>query len=256
MTETKQNLTGDSTKTMDYIIKHDFHQEIPYYVRLVDDKTFEEIYNPNFATRFKTRKDAKDFIDTYSSMERHSKIVDANKAIEHFDEWVKSGMISRTLNCINTSKSRPYNGESLVEVIDWWIYQKHHDDEIKFEHYQTWPGLYRISKHLWEAVAYHSKDYSERYITFELYTKKDGIFEEFETELNLVIDKVTHKVEDGYLVFPVLDHYLSEHGNSVCLLIHPETKKVKIASYYWSSGDEYSSLEEAFNYLKKERYYE
>lgn len=254
MTETKQNLTGDSTKTMDYIIKHDFDQEIPYYVRLVDDKTFEEIYNPKFATRFKTRKEAKDFIVTYSSMERHSKIVDANKAIEHFDEWVKSGMIIRTLNCINTSKSRPYNGESLVEVIDWWIYQKHHDDEIKFEHYQTWPELYSISKHLWEAMAYYNiNKHSERYITFELYTKKDGIFEEFETELNLVIDKVTYKDEDGYLIFPV---FAPRHSNSECLLIHPETKKVKINSYYRSSGDEYLSLEEAFNYLKRECYYE
>jgi hypothetical protein len=241
-------------KTMNYIIKHDFDQPIPYYVRLVDSKKFEEVYSPKFATQFETEKEAQEFIDTYSSVAEYSKIVDAATAIEEYDKWVESGTVRGTLRCINTTASRPYNGESLDEVIDWWIYQKHNDREIKSEHYQTWPNLYSISKHLWEVSAYNNKDYSEKYITFEIKTSKDGNFVEFEAELNKVMNMVTYKDGDGYLIFPIFDHYLSEHGNSVSLLIHPETNKVKIGGR-WKNED-FSSLEEAFNYMKRERYYE
>jgi len=240
---------------MNYIIKHDFRtSDLPYYVRLVDNKTFEEIYNPKFATRFNTKKEALEFINTYSSMAEFSKVVEASDAIDTYDKWANSGTVRRTLSCINTAKSRPYNGESLDEVIDWWIYQKHNDDEIKYKHYQTWPELYSICKHLWDVSAYHNGDYSELYIAFDIRTSRDGIFEEFEAELNKVIDKVTYKDDDGYLIFPVFDHYLSEHGNSVSLLIHPETKKVKVSGRW--RGEDFASLEDAFNYLKLERYYE
>lgn len=240
---------------MNYIIKHDFDQSTPYYVRLVDDTQFEEVYNPSFATQFNTQKKAKEWVNTYSSMADYSKIVESADAIAEYAKWFKSGTVRRTLSCINLSKSKPYNGEPLDEVIDWWIYQKHNDDEIKYEHYKTWPKLYSMSKHLWDVNGYHNRDYSEIYIGFEIYTKSNGKFEDFESEINQVIDKVTYKDDEGFLIFPVFDHYLSEHGNSVSLLIHPETKQVKIASGRWRQ-DDYVSLEDAFNYLKKERYYD
>jgi hypothetical protein len=244
-------------KIMNYIIKHDFDQSIPYYVRLVDSKKFEEVYSPKFATQFETEKEAQKFIDTYSSVAEYSKIVDAATAIEEYDKWVESGTVRGTRKCINTTVSRPYNGESLDEVIDWWIYQKHNDREIRYEHYKTWPNLYSITKHLFELQAYHNNnDYSEIFITFQISTPRDGKFTEFESELGKVMNRVTYKDDDGYLIFPIFDHYLSEHGNSVSLLIHPETTKVKIGRGRYSGGDEFSTLEEAFNYMKKERYYE
>lgn len=241
---------------MSYIIKHDFDQDIPYYVRLVGPKKFEELYNPKFATNFKTKKEAQEFVDKYSSMAEYSKIVDAVSAIDEYDKWVESGTVRRTLSCINTSMSRPYNGESLDEVIDWWVYQKHNDSKIKFKHYETWPELYSISKHLFSVNSYHNREYTEKYIAFEIKTPKDGNFIEFETELNMVLDKVTYKTDEGYLIFPIFDYFLSEHGNSVSLLIHPETKKVKIGKGRYSRDDEFASLEDAFNYMKQERYYE
>jgi hypothetical protein len=223
---------------------------------LIDNKTFDEIYNPKFATQFNSKKEAEQWINTYSSMADNSKIVETADAIEQFEKWVNSGTIRRTLSCINTSKSRPYNNESVDEVIDWWIYAKENDGEIKFEHYQTWPNLYQICKHLWDVRRYSNIRYTEYYLTFEIYTKQNGKFEEFEVELNKVMDKVTYKDEDGYLVFPIFDNNLSEHGNSVSLLIHPETKKVKIDGRYSWDEKEFSSLKEAFDYMKKERYYE
>jgi hypothetical protein len=242
---------------MNYIIKHDFNQPIPYYARLVDSEKFEEVYSPKFASPFRTIKEAQEFIDTYSPVAKYSKVVDAATAIEEYEKWVESGTVIGTRRCINTTASRPYNGESLDEVIDWWIYQKHNHSKIKSEHYKTWPKLYCITKHLFDLEAYHkNNDYSEIYITFSIRTPKDGKFTEFEAELNKVINMVTYKDDEGYLIFPIFDHYLSEHGNSVSLLIHPEMNKVKIGWGRYSSGDEFASLEDAFNYMKRERYYE
>jgi len=241
---------------MTYIIEHDFDQDIPYFVRVGSSTTFDEIYNPKLATQFKTKKEAQQWIDVWSSMKSNSKVVDFDESVQKYDEWIHSGKVRRTLSCINHTMSRQYNNETLEEVIDWWIYQKHNDDEIDYEDYKTWPHLHNISKHLWNVDAYNSSDYKDLYISFSIYTGKDGNFQEFENDLNKVINKVTYKNDDGYLVFSIFDHYLSEHGNSVYLLIHPETKQVKIDGRYSWDENEFSSLEEAFNYIKRERYYE
>ena len=243
---------------MNYIIKHDFKQIVPYYVKLVDDKEFQEIYNPKFATQFNTKNEAMKWIKESSSMSDHSKVIESADAIQEFEKWMNNGMLRRTLSCINKTMSRPYNNETVDEVIDWWIYQKHNDDEIKYEHYQTWPNLYNITNHLWDVEAYWNSNCTELFITFQIFTPKDGNFNDFEEELNQVIDKVTYKDDEGYLIFPVFDHYFCEHGDKVFLLIHPETKRIKIdGSYLWNKNwNEFDSLKDAFEYLKKERYYE
>lgn len=239
---------------MTYIIQHDFNQAVPYFVRVVNNTTFEEIYDPQQATQFKTKKEAQKWIDFASQMKTNSKVVEYQESVQPFLDWANNGMVRRTLNCINRIMSRPYNNESLEEVIDWWIYSCTNDDEIDYDDYKTWPELYSIAKHLWGVRGYHSEDYTELYISFEIYSKQSGQFEDFEKELNMVLDKITFKDEEGYLILPIFDHYLSEHGNSVSLLIHPETKKVKIGGRW--RDDEFNSLEDAFNYIKKERWYE
>ena len=239
---------------MTYIIKHDFNQNVPYYVRVVNNTTFEEIYDPKQATQFKTKKEAQKWIDFASQMKTNSKVVEYRESVQQFLDWANNGMVRRTLNCINRTMSRPYNNEPLEEVIDWWIYSRANDGEIDYDDYKTWPELYSITKHLWDVNGYHSKDYKKLYISFDIYSKQIGQFEDFEKELNMVLDKITFKDEEGYLILPIFDHYLSEHGNSVSLLIHPETKKVKIGGRW--RDDEFNSLEDAFNYIKKERWYE
>lgn len=241
---------------MTYIIKHDFNQNVSYFVRVVDDTTFDEVYDPRFATQFKTKKEAQEWIDVSSSMKKYSKVVDFAEHLLKYEEWFNSGTVRRSLSCINRTMSRQYNNESLEEVIDWWIYQENNDDEIDFEDYKTWPHLYSISKHLWGVNGYHSSDYKELYVTFEIYTRQNGNFDEFQNELNMILNKVTYKNEDGYPILPIFDHYLSEHGDSVSLLIHPETQQVKIEGRYSYNNQEFSSLEKAFNYMKKERYYD
>lgn len=183
--------------------------------------------------------------------------VESTDAIQEYENWVKSGSVRRTLACINTSMSRPYNDEPLDEVIDWWVYATENEDEIKYEHYETWPELHQVSKHLFSVEEYYNfGNYSKRDMTFQIYTNKKGKFKQFEFELGKVLDKVTYKDEDGYLIFPIFDHYLSEGGNSVSLMIHPETKKVKIEGRYDWDYYEFSSLKDAFEYMKEERYYE
>lgn len=239
---------------MTYVIQHYFNQEVPYFVRVVNNTTFEEIYDPQQATQFKTKKEAQKWIDFASQMKRNSKVVEYQESVQQFLDWANNGMVRRTLNCINRVMSRPYNNESLEEVIDWWIYSRTNDDEIDYDDYKTWPELYNITKHLWGVNGYCSKDYKKLYISFEIYSKQSGQFEDFEKELNMVLDKITFKDEEGYLILPIFDHYLSEHGNRVRLLIHPETKKIKIGGRW--RDDEFNSLEDAFNYIKKERWYE
>lgn len=239
---------------MTYIIKHDFDHDIPYFVKVGTDATFDEIYNPKFATQFKTKNEAQQWIDVNSKYSDVSVVVNFEESVQQYEEWFNGETVRRTLPCINRTMSRQYNNEPLEEVIDWWIYATINDDEIDYEDYRTWPKLYSVSKHLWVLNGYRSYDYENLYITFEIYTRQDGNFDEFQRELNLILDKVTYKDDDGYLILPITDHYLSEGGNSVSLLIHPETQKVKIEGRW--EGDEFSSLEEAFNYMKKECYYE
>jgi hypothetical protein len=241
-----------------FIIRHKFNiSDRPYYVRLVDTEIFEEVYDPYYANRFDSEENAKKWVETYSNMEKYSKIVELSSAIFEYQQWSESGTVRRTLPCINTKMSRPYNNESLDEVIDWWIYTRRNENSIKMGNYQTWPILSQISKHLWEVNGFYDKNYKNMYITFEIYTNKDGNFNEFEKEINLVIDKVEYKNDDGYKVFPIFDHYLSEGGDKVCLLIHPETKDIKIGGIdTWSRKISFNSLEDAFNYMKEERYYE
>lgn len=239
---------------MIYIIKHDFNQSTPYYVRINNDKTFDEVYDLNVATKFTVKSQAQDWIDTYSRMSEYSVIAEYNKEVTLYNKWIKNGMIRRTLDCIDQRMSRPYNGESIDEVIDWHIFNMQNEYLIKYEHWKTWPALYTITKHLFSIKRYYSKD-DEYSITFQIYTPQDGKYEDFQADINRVIDKVTYKDKDGYLIFPVFDFYLSEGGNSVSLMFHPETNKAKIEGR-WSCDNEYDSLEDAFNYLRKKRYYE
>lgn len=239
---------------MSYIIQHDFGQTVPYYVRLVDTEVFEEVYNPNVATSFKTKKEATEWVNTYSSMSDRSKVVNASKEIAKFEDWFKAGTVRRVLSCINVSQSRSYNGESPKEVIEWWLYYSANDDEIKYEHYETWPKLYSKFKHLWDVETYSNADYTELYTTFSICTRKDGVFKDFERELNMVMDKVTYKNDEGYLIFPITDHYLSAGGNSVLLLVNPSKEKVRIDGRW--EDNEFDSLEKAFNFMRRERYYE
>lgn len=239
---------------MTYLISHEFYHGTPYYVRTGDGSTFEEVYNPKFATQFATEVEAQKWIDTWSSLKDFSTVVDYEESAQRFEEWAKDGMVRRTLACINRAMSRKYNNEPLAEVVDWWIYATINDDEIDYEDYETWPDLYSISKHLHEVQSCSSGDFETIDITFQIYTSQNGNFDEFQSELNLVLDKVTLRDEDGFLILPILDHHLSEGGNSASLMIHPETKKVRVEGRW--TGEEFSSLEEAFEFMKRERYYE
>jgi len=67
---------------MTYIISHDFGQSTSYYVRVVDEATFDEVYNPEFATQFKTKKKAQEWIDIYSSIKEYSNVVDFDKSVQ------------------------------------------------------------------------------------------------------------------------------------------------------------------------------
>lgn len=230
---------------MTYIIKHDSTLVPICYVKLADEKSFNETYNPEFATKFSSKKEAQDWVDKCSPMEDRSIVVTYKEEYDRFKEWYDGGMIRGSIACIDPAISRPYNNEKLEDVIDWWI--NSHDSYVKQEHYRTWPYLNAMAYHLHGVEVF--RDHGESEVSFSIKTNRDGNFKVFKEELELVINRVTRIDERGFLIFSVFDHYLSENGNSVCLLIHPETKEVEISSI------KFTSLEKAFEYLKKERYY-
>ena len=233
---------------MTFIIQHDLKNHVPYYVKVVDEVTFYEVYDPRNATQFEIKKEAQQWIDVSSSMKKYSRVVDFDESVRDYEDWVNGGTVRRALACINRIMSRKYNNDPLEEVIDWWVYAVNNSDSIDRDDYRTWPDLFEISKHLGSVQSYLSKDNKERYITFEIYTRKNGDFGDFQRELNMVIDKVTYKDEGGFLILPIM----SEWGYCDSLLINPATGRVKVEEE--CDKNEFPSLEDAFNYMKEVLY--
>ena len=248
--------------TTQYIVAHDFGLGDKYYLQVVDNITVNELRHPGYATAWPSRKAAKKWVQQYAPMAEHCKVLPLGTELTAFLKSLETGLVRRTFKCIDNNFSRPYNGESLAEVIEWRLEcALRNDFEVRYEDYKTWPDLYQISRHLWSVGKYaYTTDKDVSVIGFEVYTRQDDKFEDFKQELNLVIPKVTRTLENNpdVLVFDVLDHYLSEHGNSVNLLYNPRTGKATVEHRrsYFREPELNMTLEEAFEYLRRERYYE
>jgi hypothetical protein len=237
---------------MSYILSLQFIEggEKYYIDTCADASEFNEVYDPRFATEFKTQKKALSWAKANTDWVKYIKVVNKSQAVDEYTKWVEQGTIRRIIPKINKKYSRPYTNESKEEILEWWLWFIAHDGEVAYEDYQTWPSLYSVFKHLW-GVNY----YSDGTQTISIYTSKDGDFQTFKDELDLVFDKITYKTDLGFIIFPVFDHYLSEGGNTANLLYDPKTEKVEIQLRY-NSLLKFPNLEEAFEYLKRERYYE
>lgn len=170
---------------MSYILELAFWSDaLPYYIETCPSlDTFNEVFNPVFATTFKTKKDALKWAQTNTDLLDYITVVNAATAITQYNEWSNKGTIRCQVNKINRTYSRPYN-------------------------------------------------------------------------LDLVVDRITHKTKNGFLLFPIFDHYLSEGGNSVVLAYNPKTGKATIQYSYNKDKHQWEMLEDAFEYLKHDRWYE
>lgn len=220
-----------------------------YYVR-VNDKNWDEIFNPNYATLFKSKKEAKEWLVKNTTLEEYANVVDLKDTVEKYNEWSKNGSVRRSFDFVDNSLSRPYNNESPEEVLEWRL--KVNSEQIRYDDYKTWPDLYTLFNNVYRLTEYHSDDYSKKYVSFELYFRKDSKFKEFKKEFDLILPKVTSQ-KNGYKDFSVFDHFLSEGGDSVDLFYKTD-EDCYVAGRYTNKIK--GSLKECFEYLRKERYYE
>ena len=220
-----------------------------YYVK-VNGKKWDEIYDPNKATVFKSEKEAKNWVKTNTTFEEYAKVVNSENSINEHNEWYQNGSVRRSFDVVNNNLSRPYNGESPEEVLEWMLAVDL--DQIRYKDYETWPSLFYLFKNIHRLDKFYSDDYTKQYISFSFCFRPQSSFEEFKKEFDLVVKNTSYE-KDGYKVFSVFDRFLSESGNSVNLF-YKNDQDCYVAGRWIEQ--ERGSLKECFEYLKKERYYE
>lgn len=226
-----------------------------YYVRDNKNGTWDEIYDPRQATPFASKMAANDWVKTKTTFAENATIEVAATEIENFEKWLATGGLRRSFTIVDLGFSRKYKNETPEEVLEWrWECKTKRDEqEVRYEDYRTWPELYTVFKHLWSVSGFYADSKREKINwTFEIRVEKTSKFDEFKKELDLVIDRVMPNA-DGEKQFPVFDHYLSEGGNKVSLILTQDGKWELEGRY--GSNREFKDLEDAFAYLCRERYY-
>ena len=237
-----------------FLLAHKFDDSDEYYV-FVDEKNnkWEETYSPHVATTFPTAKAATSWSKNNTTFGEYAVALDKDKARAKFDAWVKDGMVRRKFDMVNKSLSRKYKNESPKEVLAWHISVRDDPDAIRYEDHETWPALYCVFKHLFDCKSYYQNDKCGKlWHSFSVRTPRDGKFEDFQKELDLILPHITLKDKKGGKIIDIFDHSLSAYGNSVCLIAHKNGK----FSILGSCQDIRSDLKTCFEYLKRERYYE
>lgn len=238
-----------------YILEINFEMLGPTcYVRANEKNgTWDEIFDPAHATKFSSKKKAREWADRETTMAEYISVIQESEAKAKFNAWYDNGMIRRTLSLVDNSFSRPYNGEDKYKILEWqWEHTTSEEDRVRFEDYKTWPDLYQVFNHLHGFVSYSDEE-GNPFHSVEIYTSKDGVYEDFKTELDLVIDRLNHFDNEGNLIIDVFDHYLSEGGNTV-FLVAMRDGKWRIDSHY---GHDFgpTTLKKCFEYIRKNRYY-
>lgn len=219
-----------------------------------DGDGFKFVLVPEHADTFRTKKEAKDFLANNIAWDVPLEIVKLKDASEAWRMQLDDGIIIRTIPC-KSPLSRKYSGEGRDEVLKWRIEQrKALEASIDYEDYKTWPDLYEVFDHLWSVQMFRSADYNDAHMSFQVRVARDSKYSNFKRELMKVLKHITYKDADGNLVLHVFDHFLSEGGNSVNLVITgKDTAKVVDR---WDDAHVEGSLRECFYYMCRERYYE
>lgn len=240
--------------TDNYVISLNFDQKIPYYVIINPDQSWHESYSPIHATTFNSPEKAKEWMSKNSNFAEYTIPVKFQDAQNQFIQWTNQGMIRRSFPPINQSVSRPYDPEQddKFTVLNWRYHiALNREQNFRYEDYQTWPQLHQIFQHLFNTETYYNQQ-NQPLVTFQIIVPKNSSFQTFQDEINLIINKITYK-NQNQKTLRIFDHFLSEHGNIVYLVQYPND--------LWTIENQYSnvlpktSLENAFNYLKKFRWY-
>jgi hypothetical protein len=183
--------------------------------------------------------------------------------VARYETWMAGGAPAGPPQPVIDNHSRAYNKatDGPLDVLEWrWENQGRAYrglPEPRYEHYKTWPELYSVFKHLFKATSFYADNKHESIArTIEVYTPRNGKFEDFEREVMLVLDRVEYKDDDGWRIFDVFDHYLSEGGNSVVLKEKDGKWKVEPQRSWYGGGGKPGTMKEAFEYLRQHRWYD
>lgn len=238
--------------TDSYLLYHDFNNGVPrYFVQVLENGGFNEVLDINFATKFKTSEEAINWSKKNTTFGEYAKADKESFLRIEFNGWLNSGMLRRTFGQLSVF-NRPYNEESPEEVLRWRVgCALSSDAEIQYENYKTWPSLYSVFSHLHAVESYWDDSYTNKSLSFKVYTPKNGKLKNFQYELSLILPYCTYKTND-YYSFSIFDHELSE--NDCRRFLYKSEKDCKIVGRWveYKKG----TLKECFEHMRENFWYE
>lgn len=240
-------------KNMKYILSLNFLGGENYYVR-INDNSWDEVYSPEVATEFSTKKQAIQWFGENTTMAEYASAISKEDAIQKWKEFQKNGYIRRTFPFLNKAISCQYDKKkhSKLDVLKQ-RFDMCGDDNVRYEDYKTWPKLYEHFECLFDVRSYYTDENEEGVArTLEICVNKKTTFATFVEELRIALN-FCEKEENEYKVFDIFDHFLSEYGNSACFF-YKSDDDCRLECRYGESVE--GNLKSVFDFWQKERYYE
>lgn len=225
--------------------------------------------DPSVATTFPTRKEAhtwgRDNMAQYDGERPFYPKTITKKDVSEFENWKRDGYLKG-----GGPKREPcvYNPDihTNEDVLKFWVWHgKEQDRKVSYEDYQTWPEPYELKEgmeYVFNVVSFlpsHGEDEDNKRHSFTLVFRKDEDHnvKTFKDQIHWIVNhdylKPDHVTEDGGMIFDVFDHYLSEGGNSVNFVYYDDDNCVVTRRY----GEIIEgTVDECFDYLVRERYYD
>lgn len=236
-----------------YIVKIDFNGT-NYYAAERNDGGVDETYNPRTAKTFKSKKAALDWFKNSCTMGEHGKAVFLEGECLKFDTWVNGGMIRRSFPILS-ELDRPFDEkkDGFDDVCQFIIQSYKDEDSVRYENYQTWPDcLLDYYPCLYTINAY--EDDVNVFFCGQLMVSHDSKFSGFKNSVNAVKKYLTLNSEN-YYKYDIFDYKCGEGGDFVYLMVSKDGKKIFITQRL-DDDLSFKDLKEAFEYIKKYRYYE
>lgn len=217
-----------------------------YYLKDDGDHVIET-YSPIVATGFTTKKEATEYVTEYTEWKDYSKIIKRTKTlVDEFNEWLVT-MQRRKIEKIDRSGKHDFDPtiHGKEEVFDFCL-NRNDKTTRSFESYKTWPSLIKYFSNLIDVVRVEDDQY---YV--QCWFRKDDTYPTFEKEMAYLFNRLD-VVE---LTISVLDHHLSEGGDSVAFTINRDLTNISLEGRFVRDTT-YKSLKDCFDFLVEERYYE
>ena len=241
-----------------------------YFVRVHEDNSWDEIYNPHEATVFNRKNEALKWARNETNMSDYITAIsgkNVQKIRDEFDEWVKNGMVRRTFDPLNPLFNVMYDPEKhdALDVLKWHYEQtyKGNDLMIQGDVYSSWSRvMWDHFDFLHDFQAYHSHDFTEKYISFKIKVASKAKWKDFKKEMDFMLDNFEFNFFDGDtggLIISIFDHDLSETRNMVLIMHDRENDVWSVDNLRFRIGTpvvDRKSLKECFQTIRKDYWYD